>query len=123
MAWNNSRAPVGHTCPTIDRVLDNVQEAIRGAEYIKSVPEDDSTSEVIDIMHHLMRVVDEMEDIRNANSELRGWGEDEEEKVNSLEGERDDLESERDRLRDELNMAKGEIQDLGCRLSSELASV
>ena len=86
-------APVGHTCPKIDNVIDNIKDAIKEAESIQSTLSD------------LIGRNDLMEKIRDANATLREWGE-------GLESELEEMTSERDSLQEELEAAQAEIAAL-----------
>lgn len=71
-------APIGNTCPDIDRTQRRIQ-TIR-------VHIEDMTRYV---QRELDDINDELEELRNGNSTLRDWGNELEEKVKSLEEELD----------------------------------
>lgn len=50
-------APVGHTCPDIDKTIDNLRDIISYVSY------------------EIEGVIESMEELRNSNSRLRDWGE------------------------------------------------
>lgn len=87
----NRTAPVGNTCPDIDRVIDAIKESQKSVNaiinYIGELQSFDGFStrqewlqenisdEASNIEHYLWRLEDELEDLRDANSKLREWGE------------------------------------------------
>lgn len=104
-------APVGYTCPSIDKIIGKIKDADSllnaAVGYIESIiPEDD------DVEYYKKKALqslsdidvyfeDELEALRRANDELRKWGEEMERKANdlekevcSLEGEISDLQSQ-----------------------------
>lgn len=79
-----------HTCPIINRI----QADIRAA-------------------------ADELENVREANSDIRAWGESNAARADDLEEKVSDLEDEMQGLRDELTSAKDEIRSLRDELAAE----
>ncbi len=84
-------APVGNTCPDIDRVIDAIKESQKSIsaiighigelqsfdgyttrqEWLLETMADESST----IDNELWRLEDELEELRSANSALRDWGE------------------------------------------------
>ena len=94
-------APVGNTCPDIDRVLKAIKEAYSNAEVGFDLAESEANSEEMtekddlaslkyyfeEIKDQLYSLDSDLEDLRSANSALRDWGTDLERKVEGLEEE------------------------------------
>lgn len=100
-------APVPHTCPTIDSVIEDIKgskneidEILNGYDYL--TPNDIQTrlievSNILDRLYGSPR--SDMEEIRTANAKLREWGFEGEEKISELEYQIKDLENEINRLK------------------------
>lgn len=82
---------VQHTCPLIDSVIDVLK---------KFDPDDEEDA------------IRMMEDIRNANSRLRDFGQDQYRQVCNLESERDDVQDELDRLKRDYENLQSEYNEL-----------
>jgi chromosome segregation ATPase len=109
-------APVGHTCPMIDDVINFLS-------YIAKSENEDIAKEAIEMQEI-------MEKIRAANDKLRTWGNECNDNCNDMESELYDANIKIDKLQDEvkyltddLKEAKDtidnlryEIQDLECKL-------
>lgn len=99
---SSSRAPVGHTCPNIDSLQEEVSQAVR--DYHSFESEDDSARDAIsNLLYLLGSVYDQLEDLRGSNSKLRDWGYDLVEHVKELEQKIDDLENENYELKDSIS--------------------
>jgi chromosome segregation ATPase len=116
MARDN--APIGNTCPIIDSVIGYMESAKGEAEYIKKNPEIDSSDEAVNIIGELASAISEIENVRDANSELREWGNNEYERAESAEGERDDAIRDKEYLQDEIDELKAKIEELEAELSA-----
>lgn len=92
-------APVPHTCPKINDVID----------FIKSIDWDLEDEDEANFAYEAKNALNVMEEIRSANDALRTWG-------NELCQEKDDLEGERD----DLNKIIEDLQSEKARLQSEL---
>lgn len=93
-------APVGNTCPMIDKVI----SSINGFDF---------TEEDYSVYNKdRIEAIDLMEKIRSANEELRLWGNDEYQNVKSLTEERDELERINSDLQDEISELKSVIAEL-----------
>ena len=66
------REPVKHTCPDIDSVLSQIEEA---------------KSMMLDAISLLSRLDRELENLRSSNDLLRDWGANEADRVDELEEE------------------------------------
>ena len=100
MARDN--APIGHTCPKIDQVINFLEK-------IDWDLEDDEENELSIECKEMIQV---MEEIRKANDTLRTWGNEECNSKNQYEEERDDLEKEVKDLKSELSDMEDEIKEL-----------
>lgn len=118
MARYNDKAPVGNTCPIIDSVISYMDSAKGEAEYIKANPEEDSTNEAVNIISELASAISEIENVRDANVELRQWGNDEYERADEAEGERGDAIRDKEYLEDEIEQLKARIEELEEELSN-----
>jgi predicted RNA-binding protein with EMAP domain len=101
MARDN--APVGHTCPMIDGVLDSLN-----AIYLSS--EEISKSELQDFQV-------KMEKIRSHNGALRDWGNDLFEEKKQLENEVESLSLIIDKLKSEIENYKYSVRELEAEIS------
>lgn len=77
-------APIGHTCPDIDRAIKHIDQA---ASEVEDTIEDRAT--IRSITSELDSAKDIMEELRTANDKLRSWGEESEEKLEEMERDRD----------------------------------
>lgn len=86
-------APVGNTCPDIDKVIEAIRASLISVGGIDNLiincpnetEVDQIRYEVTCIENELYHVEGIMEELREANSKLRDWGEGLEEEVSSLE--------------------------------------
>lgn len=107
MAWRNrskDNAPIGHTCPMIDSVISRISSIYR---------DDDPISK-----GDFIELEKTMEKIRESNSTLREWGN---EQCNLVLDYEEELEEERrknDKLSDEISSLKDQIKDLENELNS-----
>lgn len=107
-----NRVQVGYTCPTINSVISKMESAINELNYLKRCPSEhiyDSTEEGISC---LKDAIEEMEDIRRANSELRDWGNEECEEKNNLKDKLFDLELKCEYLEETADSQNREIEKL-----------
>ena len=77
-----------HTCPDIDRVIRALKASIKDVEHAKSLVQDafnltevlaienllNNAMDILDQVVYDINLVDEMEELRGANSQLRDWG-------------------------------------------------
>jgi hypothetical protein len=80
-------APIGHTCPDIDKVVKRLRDIQDEAKAGMYEHERDSTDyqRYKDIEWFIDSMVDGLEDLRKGNSALRDWGEGLEGQVSALE--------------------------------------
>lgn len=82
-------APIGNTCPDIDTVITAVKEASKEAKHYNSNLCGSTIDNIQDafgsIEYNLDGIIDIIEELRSANSALRDWGEECEEKILDLE--------------------------------------
>lgn len=80
-------APVRHTCPDIDKVIDKIKAAIKTAEYGKKITE--SGSELYycfdEIIYEIDYLESMLEGLRSDNDSLRSWGHDLEKQLAEVE--------------------------------------
>lgn len=78
----NREEPVGNTCPTIDDLVEKVKESIRAAVGIKNLVRNEPSEDELDqiryaadeIENALYHAEDQLEELRDANTQLRNWG-------------------------------------------------
>jgi uncharacterized coiled-coil DUF342 family protein len=99
MGYYRTTEPVGNTCPLIDRVLEFLN-------HIEFDDQDDFNGKDIDENIALL------EEIRDANSKLRDWGNENAKQADELEEERNDLQKKVKELEEEVEDYKNEIEDL-----------
>lgn len=94
-------APVGNTCPLIDEVRDKIKSIARDTEIalddFENLPPCElkkALKEIVDNLEDLSSKWSTLEDIRDANSKLREWGEDSESRIDELEGQIKELENQ-----------------------------
>jgi hypothetical protein len=116
MARDN--APITHTCPAIDAIIGLMKYARGEAEYITKYPEEDNTAEARTIIDKLNEAINDMENVRSDNAELRDWGNEEYYRADYAEGERDDALRENELLQDENEELKAKIKELENELSA-----
>lgn len=112
MSRYTDNAPIGNTCGMIDNIIGRMEQARNEAEYINNHPEEDSSGEAVSILDELYFAIKEMEDIRNANSELREWGNEQHDRADEAENERDDLLLEKERLEDRVDTLEAELNEV-----------
>ena len=78
------KEPVRHTCPDIDRIKRNVEDAISICEK-EYYTIDTAKDGFDDVAYNISSIPEELEDLRSANSSLRYWGNALLDKVNELE--------------------------------------
>jgi hypothetical protein len=72
-------APVKHTCPDIDALINSVRELLKIA--------DNSDESIAEDACYLLKDFEwKLEKLRDSNSSLRSWGEELESEVDKLEG-------------------------------------
>lgn len=101
-------APVGHTCPDIDRVIKHINNALKIANDGMKMreKESDDWSMYDEIDSELGGLESDLEGLRESNSKLREWGEEAEELIESLENDYINANTERLELRKELETLK-----------------
>lgn len=111
MAHRPGRSGVKFTCPDIDSLINDVKSVIRDAEYgIKN--EEYANDCLKDIIHTLSTFEDRLEELRNSNSTLRDFGDEQYELALELGDKVDSLEYEISNLKDESQSLKEEIDEI-----------
>lgn len=102
-------APVRHTCPDIDKVINGIQQAINNADKGKDICEKKSDEWLYfeEIIDSLYRMTDILEELRTSNGSLRDWG-------HELEKEVSEAQNNEANIQHELENAKSQIQNLEC---------
>ena len=59
------------TCPTLDTIRDNINDAVRSLEQARRLIESDDVSDHIESAIADLDLLDEVEDVRTANQQLR----------------------------------------------------
>jgi predicted nucleic acid-binding Zn-ribbon protein len=79
-------APIRHTCPDIDKVISNINEAIKLLSAIPKMEDIELIKQYADYANdELYRLDDILEDLRSSNDALRNWGHDLEKQIEELE--------------------------------------
>lgn len=96
-------APVGYTCPQIDKIIEGCGEIENRLNLS---------------LEYLGDIVDALEVLRTANDKLRGWGENLEEELSLVEEECEALVEEVEELNGQVEEKLGIIAELEYRISS-----
>jgi predicted nuclease with TOPRIM domain len=101
-------APIGITCPTIDKGLSSIESAVDRAK---------------DIQDFLFEATEIIEEVRSANSTLRDWGNEQYQRAEELETENRELQDQIERFEYDIASLTETIEELESqlRLASELA--
>lgn len=110
MARYNDFAPVKPTCPTINGIIDNMETAKNEAEYLLKNVSEDYVEFVRVIFDELHIAISDIELVRDANSELREWGNEQFERVEYAEKELESAQSEVEELKEELECLKEQLE-------------
>lgn len=97
--------PVGYQCPNIDRVISEVDDAVKLFSQLE---------DVIDNLHRMAKKTGELEIVRSACEDLREWGQEQQERA-------DGLDKEVARLERDLETANDTIAELRRELEAALA--
>lgn len=92
MAYSTHPSGIGQTCPDIDKIIKAIKNAVRYAE--DGEKNDDfmaKDSYFYDIKTELWNIESQLEDLRNANSKLREWGESESDRADKAENNLDEV--------------------------------
>ena len=83
-------APIGNTCPDIDKLL----KVIKNLRDLKYIPDDEKEIKNLfsNIDDELFGIAGSLEDLRSSNDTLRKWGKEMEEEAESLSVQYSDLE-------------------------------
>lgn len=104
MAWRNrnrDNAPIGHTCPMIDAVV----------AFIENIDWANNEEEKA-LKDHANKMLQELENIRKANTTLRDWGNEQCNLAADYESEVYDLKKENATQASEIQDLKSEIKSL-----------
>lgn len=86
-------APVGHTCPDIDKVISSIKRAMQTASAARKHfgKDHEADNDFWEIEYELDGLERTLQDLRKSNSTLREWGEGLEDQVTNLENELSEL--------------------------------
>lgn len=104
-------APVGNTCPDINKAQRSLQSTIKDAEYaIKRYELSSDTVSIVEAaVDKMSMAIDVLEEMRSANSKLRDWGDQMEQELEDARTELQELRAEKDTRIEEL---KSEVATL-----------
>lgn len=86
MAWNNNSVEPKQSCPIIDSVISDVDDAIKNAEEISNTSEGDTEVKLAEsITRSLLCIESQMENIRDINKTLREQREYYKDKIDEIE--------------------------------------
>lgn len=105
-------APIGHTCPDIDRAIRYVGQIQSYLDHGENWGEDD----VKHVDSQLNGIIDEFESIRNSNDTLRGWGKELEDELHTAAGTISEQEDKISELEDELKEERKESARLSMQI-------
>lgn len=103
-------APVKHTCPDIDAMQKFLGYALGFINV--SDPAELTEQDITNAINEIEKVKDGLEELRISNSQLRGWGEDEEDKNAKLENQVDELQDKITDLEKERTVLENQIEKL-----------
>jgi len=98
-------APIGNTCPDIDKVIKRLEPLIKQISRLKSYDYEDAklTESILDECRYEMdNAIDIFEDLRSGNDKLRSWGQSMEEEAEGLSVELRELQDRYDELEEQL---------------------
>ncbi len=82
-----AKAPIGHTCPQIDKYIKEIKFCIYKYHELDVMSEEDLLDTAKNMNAQLENCIEYLEDLRSSNDTLRSWGEDESERADKLEDE------------------------------------
>ena len=86
-------APIGNTCPDIDKVISGIKDSISECNPRYSYDNLEDANDALEtIDNELYGLEDMLEELRSANSALRTWGEEMESEIIDLQSELDNQE-------------------------------
>jgi len=68
-------APIKNTCPTIDKYIKSIKQAIYEKASLQRMNEKDLLDAALEMASELSNCIDYLEDLRDSNDTLRKWGE------------------------------------------------
>ena len=103
----HNREPVKHTCPLIDKCIQQIKSVIDKSIDVSYSRDVDTMEEWISDTVWLMdKIIETLEELRDSNSKLREWGCNEADRVDELEKKIEKLEDEIDELVENLKIIK-----------------
>jgi chromosome segregation ATPase len=108
--------PVGYTCPLVDACKDEVEALAYNVDCATEF--DECSVEQLKNLHGAWEEFDwtvweqRMEEIRDANSQLRSWGEDSQTAIEELEKELEEAREEADTLRGQVRDLEADVERL-----------
>ena len=95
-------APIGNTCPDVNRAIKNVEDIRNNLNYILNHEDAATLAEfrgsIEDVEYDLRQTIDSFEELRKSNSTLREWGIEMEEEAETLKVQYDELQEKYDLL-------------------------
>lgn len=110
MARYNDCAPVKPTCPIINGIIDNMEAAKNEAEYLMKNLSGDYSEYARVAFEELHTAIVDIELVRDANSELRDWGNEQFERAEYAEKELELAQIEVEELKEELEYLKEQLE-------------
>jgi chromosome segregation ATPase len=109
---SRDNAPVGHTCNTINGAISLIESTITEAKYLLENPDENPEAEAKEIIRHMEESKPILEEIRTANEQLRGWGNEQHERADDAEAAIDALKSRVEELGQEVSNLESHIEEL-----------
>jgi uncharacterized coiled-coil DUF342 family protein len=100
-----AREPIKNTCPIIDKYIQTIKGEIVDTRYLDGMDVDELREIISSMSSQLNECIDYLEEMRTANSVLRGWGNDEASRADEAENKVYELE-------DKISELEVKIEDL-----------
>jgi chromosome segregation ATPase len=115
---------IKHTCPDIDKVIGTLKDIYKGLDNARGYIKSDDKEEADYVIHSAIKTLEEftgkysnpLEELRDSNSTLRSFGEEQYERVQELEEENGRLENKVQELNDRINELHDEIEGIESKM-------